>query len=663
MANLPVREMVLYKHGVGFFVRQGEVEGEKVALTFREDEINDVLKSLAVFDQAGGQVLGIHYQTPMDTHARLASSSIKLSQTNSLRDLLRDLRGRDCQLLFEVTKGTQDMITGRIIGIDEVQTQEEFSANVSILTENGVRIFPYETLRGIKIADEQSSHDLSYFLDTSMAEDDRRVVTVRLSEGEHDLAVYYVAPSPTWRVSYRLVAETDEDGSTGTALLQGWGLFDNRLEEDLDNVRVTLVAGQPISFIYELYASRIPHRPTVEDESRVASNLIEYSGTRRRRKRSSGVSDEVVHRLVDKMESIDSEDDMLEEGATGYMMAGAAPPKMSRRKAQSSTSVQSESKATGETFQYVVTAPVSVKRGESALVPIIGNDVKYQRELLYNRAKLPEHPVASLRFDNDTGLTLERGPVTVVEDGDYKGEAVIPFTKEDIQVYVPYAVELGIKVTERQHNENVVAGLKIEDKAIFEQVYYTQEITYIIENNTGKNQVITIEAPIRDSFELYDTHQPDVETAEERRWKVNVDAWSTAEFVRSERRLRFDRREIRSLHYQKLYEYLHNKWLDQNTYNQLNEIIKTVDANRQSQNLINKQEAERGKIYTQQEQIRANLGALQPIGQEANLRNRLLKQLESTQDRLDAIENSINEAKQAIEDGEKQIQSLLNSLE
>src|SRR5690606_5134456 len=226
MANLAVREMVLYKHGVGFFVRQGEVEGEKVALTFRQDEINDVLKSLAVFDQAGGQVLGIHYQTPMDTYARLASSSIKLSQNTSLRDLLRDLRGRDCELLFEVTAGTQEMVIGRIIGIDEVQTEEEFSATVSILTSNGVQVFPYETLRSFKIKDEQSSHDLSYFLDTSMSEDDRRVVTVRLSEGEHDLAVYYVAPSPTWRVSYRLVAETDEDGTTGTALLQGWGLFD-----------------------------------------------------------------------------------------------------------------------------------------------------------------------------------------------------------------------------------------------------------------------------------------------------------------------------------------------------------------------------------------------------------------------------------------------------
>jgi hypothetical protein len=254
MANLPVREMVLYKHGVGFFVRQGDVDGQQVQLTFRKDEINDVLKSLAVFDQAGGQVLGIHYQTPMDTTARLASSSIRLSQGGSLRDLVRDLRGRVCDMTFA---GTPEIVHGRIIGLDEAR-QEEEDATVSVLTSIEIRVFPLKSMKSLRIVDEQSSHDLTYFLDTSMAEDDRRVVTVRLSDGKHDLAVYYVAPSPTWRVSYRLVAESDENASTGTALLQGWGLFDNRLEEDLDNVRVTLVAGQPISFIYELYASRIP---------------------------------------------------------------------------------------------------------------------------------------------------------------------------------------------------------------------------------------------------------------------------------------------------------------------------------------------------------------------------------------------------------------------
>src|SRR5262249_28320696 len=101
MATLPVREMVLYKHGVGFFVREGNVSGQEAALTFRQEEINDVLKSLAVFDKSGGQVLGIHYQTPMDKAARLASSSVNLSDFSSISDLLRDLRGRQVRLTMD----------------------------------------------------------------------------------------------------------------------------------------------------------------------------------------------------------------------------------------------------------------------------------------------------------------------------------------------------------------------------------------------------------------------------------------------------------------------------------------------------------------------------------------------------------------------------------
>ncbi|MDQ7026936.1 MAG: hypothetical protein Q9P01_19575 [Anaerolineae bacterium] len=649
MANLPVREMVLYKHGVGFFVRQGEVEGQQVQLTFRKDEINDVLKSLAVFDQAGGQVLGIHYQTPMDRSARLASTSIRLSQGGSLRDLVRDLRGRVCDMTFA---GTAEIVHGRIIGLDEARRDEE-DATVSILTSIEIRVFPLKNMKSLRIVDEQSSHDLTYFLDTSMAEDDRRVVTVRLSEGKHDLAVYYVAPSPTWRVSYRLVAERDEDASTGKALLQGWGLFDNRLEEDLDDVRVTLVAGQPISFIYELYASRIPQRPTVQDESRIAPGPIEYAGA--------------MDMMFDEEESVgavygDVALSEREENAfqpTGYT---SSAPKMERRAMAKSAKPQAETKDTGETFQYIVTAPVSVKRGESALVPIIGKEISYDRELLYNRAKLPDHPVAALRYKNTTGLTLERGPVTVVEDGDYKGEAVIPFTKEDSEVYVPFAVELGVKITECSERENKYIGLHIENQAIFEQYYTIASTTYIIENTTSKAQTVTIEAPIQTEWELYETRKPDVETANEERWKVDIAAKMRVEFVRKERILQYSIRNIRVLDYRRLSEYLENKWLDDELYTSLKEILDTIAAQKQAQQNIKKLKNEQQAIYNQQEQIRANLGALGASGQEAALRKRLLNQLESTQDRLDAIDKDLAEAETFIQQAEKKVRTLIDAL-
>ena len=128
-----------------------------------------------------------------------------------------------------------------------------------------------DRVRRVMLRDERGAHDLRFFLDSSRSDEAQRTITVRLSPGEHDLTVSYVVPSPTWRVGYRLVAEsapasTPQSDATpavvrdGELVLQGWGLFDNTWEEDLDEVDVTLVAGQPISFIYDLAASRVPRR-------------------------------------------------------------------------------------------------------------------------------------------------------------------------------------------------------------------------------------------------------------------------------------------------------------------------------------------------------------------------------------------------------------------
>ncbi len=662
MANLPVREMVLYKHGVGFFVRQGEVDGEQVQLTFRSDEVNDVLKSLAVFAQGGGQVLGIHYQTPMDVQARLASSSVNLSQSNTLRDLLRDLRGRQCEVTVEATRGTQEAVRGRVIGVDfsyskRLSDEDGQRPTVSLLTEQGVRVVFLEDLRGIRIADSQSAEDLDYFLDTSMAEDDRRVVTVRLSEGQHNLAVYYVSPSPTWRVSYRLVAERDEDGSTGTALLQGWGLFDNRLEEDLENVRVTLVAGQPISFIYELYASRIPERPTVADESRIAPGPVEYEGAMRKRQQAS--RSQFMGAVAD---TPDQQFD-AERQERGKRSGGSLLRRIEKGQAAASAPAATATRDAGETFQYAVTTPVTVKRGESALVPILNSEVQYERELLYNGSKVSKHPVAALRFENNTELTLERGPVTVVEDGDYKGEAVVAFTKEDQQVYLPYAVELGVKVTEHPQNETHVVGVKVEDRAFFEQVSHLHSVRYIIENHTNDEKIITIEAAIRTQYDLYETPAPDAETAEVRRWRVSIPGQGKAEFLRQERRLRYERREIQRLTYDKLAQYLQDRYLDQALYEELKAILDLWSEIEAAREDVQRLSEEREAIYKEQEQLRANLGALQPTGQEAALRNRLLGQLEATQDRLEAIAQETNTAQETIARAQQRVDEAIAGLE
>jgi hypothetical protein len=321
-----------------------------------------------------------------------------------------------------------------------------------------------------------------------------------------------------------------------------------------------------------------------------------------------------------------------------------------------------EGKETGETFQYVVTAPVSVKRGESALVPIIGSEMDYQRELLYNGAKLPNHPVAALRFSNGTGLTLERGPVTVVEDGDYRGEAVVPFTKDGNEIYLPYAVELGVRVTEdtRQHNQMI--GLRIADEYAVYEEYSIYETKYKVENTTTKPITLTIEAEMWSGFELYDTRPAEVETATERRWKLDIPARTKTEFVQKQRKSQYRREQLRSLTYQNLQRFLQNHWLDQTTFDLLNEMLQNLDSIREAEKEKTTLANEVKTLYDQQEQIRKNLGALQATGQEAPLRNRMLGQLENTQNRLDEIEQHVADLNRQITEANERVKQIIAGL-
>ena len=62
--KLPVRRVVLYKNGVGYFEHLGHVRGSQdVHIDFTSAQLNDVLKSLTVLDLDGGRISGVDYNS------------------------------------------------------------------------------------------------------------------------------------------------------------------------------------------------------------------------------------------------------------------------------------------------------------------------------------------------------------------------------------------------------------------------------------------------------------------------------------------------------------------------------------------------------------------------------------------------------------------------
>ena len=643
MTTLPITQMTLYKHGVGYYVRRASLDGESVKLSFRVEDMNDILKSLTAIDWGGGQVLGVDYTTPQSKEERLAGCSIRLSDDRSLRDLLVGLRGRQVRLETG-SGGNETSYQGILLGLDEPPEKQPIdTALVSVLLDESqeVAATDLEAVRTVVVLDEQGANDLRFFLETSLGQEDYRSVTIRLSPGEHDLSVSYIAPAPTWRVSYRMVLDTSEEEAA--ALLQGWGIFDNRLEEDLDKVTLSLTAGMPISFIYDLYTPFTPERPVVQEESRVAVAPVEFERAAKTgaRRREAG------------------------EMADASMMAASAmpaAPAAARASFQQTTQVDTGSTDLGELFQYNIRTPVSVGRGQSAMVPIVSSELPYRKQLIYNNSKLAKHPVATIRMSNDTGLSLERGPVTVMDENTYLGEAILPFTTDGAEINVPYAVELGVSIREDHQGRRERFQISLAGAYLLIEEWDIWERTYRADNSTGEAVDILIEHPRNANYKLFDTPDPAETTGEMWRFAVEAAPREETTFVVRQRYLVRRQEELIKQSYENLKQYLRQGLINQDAYEKVVSILRLREKLDGTKLRLAQVEQSRQRVYKAQEQIQGNMKALDREGKEGQMRESYLEKLSATETELASLASQEAQLEQERTQIEKQIEQQLEEL-
>src|SRR5690349_13084076 len=109
-AELPVRQVVLYKHGVGFFERSGRLApGESARLDFNASEMNDVLKSLTIATKDGGKISGLRYDAMDPLGHKLEEFPFDLGESG-LPGMLDKMRGARVEL-----KVGGETISGAII--------------------------------------------------------------------------------------------------------------------------------------------------------------------------------------------------------------------------------------------------------------------------------------------------------------------------------------------------------------------------------------------------------------------------------------------------------------------------------------------------------------------------------------------------------------------
>ena len=93
-ARLPIGQVMLYSSGVGFFQREGSVEGDaRVDLSFPVADINDLIKSMVLRDLDGGHVSAVSYDSNAPLDRTLKSFAIDMSRNPGLAEILNQARG------------------------------------------------------------------------------------------------------------------------------------------------------------------------------------------------------------------------------------------------------------------------------------------------------------------------------------------------------------------------------------------------------------------------------------------------------------------------------------------------------------------------------------------------------------------------------------------
>jgi hypothetical protein len=279
--TLPIRRVILYSNGVAYIERRGTVSGHaEINLSFKQSQVDDVLKSMVVLDLGQGRIGAVSYNSSAPPAARMADIpfSIRAGTENGnnggLAGVLSQLQG--ARIIVATANRTA---IGSILTIEErpSRTDRDKTTHALVIVSEGGELMSFDLaeVRSVKLIDEGTRRDVNEFANASASARRRDAKTIVVSSdgsGSREMLVSYTVAAPIWKTTYRVVLD-----STGKPFFQGWAIVDNVSEEDWNNVSLSLISGSPVSFIQPIQKPFYRYRPVVPmpDDLRLAPQVYE----------------------------------------------------------------------------------------------------------------------------------------------------------------------------------------------------------------------------------------------------------------------------------------------------------------------------------------------------------------------------------------------------
>lgn len=731
--RLPIKRVVLYKNGVGYFEHLGTIRGnQNVTVSFTSGQLNDVLKTLTILDLSGGRVTGVSYGSAAPVDRQLGQLRIPVSEKPSTAEFLGAMRGAR----IEVHSGTSS-ITGRLLSVER-KTRIAGGTTLevdylSLITDAGeLRTAELTPSISVRLLDRGLPGQIQRFLDAVSAErepDVRGMSIATEGSGERSLFVSYVSEVPVWKATYRIVLDSKAQGP----LLQGWAIVDNTVGQDWENVDLSLVAGAPQSFIQNLsqpFYSRRPIVPLRESlnaspqtyeatlsmgNARLIGAVLDPTGASIagatvnvydemgallgrtltgpagmfdfrslpdgavrlevdspgfRRFSVSGITvssstparQDVRLQLGSITETVEvtASDPPVQTSTSsrtkrslgsGSMLRGSAgpmnsppPPPSPALSAQNIAIARAESQTSAraeeadDLFEYKISKPITIRKNQSALVPIIQARIRGEKVSLWNdQAGLPR-PVRALWIVNSTNLTLDGGAFSVLEDETFAGEGIFDAIRAGERRLVSYATDLALNVSSNHSTERErISRVRISNGIMIQESEERDKKTYTFRNEDTKPRMAVVEHPARAGYALRGSAQPFETTAGWMRFRLPVEPKQTASLVVEEAKPILTSYAVSDLTGGQLDVFVRQQAMDKSIEDALRRVVAQKNVIAALEEQESRRDSEMESMFDDQERLRENMKALKGSAEEKALVQRYTQQLNDQETRLAAI--------------------------
>ncbi len=694
---LPIRRVALYKNGVGFFEHAGTVHGdEAVRIDFTTAQLNDVLQSLTAVDLGGGRIAGAGYNSTTPLEQQLRSLPLGLSADPTSTDLFASIRGAR----VEVT-GAGAPITGRILNVElrdaPVKADAAAAVQRSFLTVVGdagaVRTVELTGTTSVRLLDAGLRGDVGRYLETlaaNHAEGLRHLTLLDRGAGARELRVSYISEVPVWKCTYRILFDgAAKAGAVKTATLQGWAVIDNTVGADWENVQLSLVAGAPQSFLQPIsqpYYSRRPEiglpveaqlTPQTHESGEAAPKAVEAMGAMEAQQRSGeGASGGIVGGLglntSPKVVARHGAGSGMGYGSGNGMgvgagfasesvggpltqnlpvngrdmlrnpLAAAAPaPIAYEDSASASIAPGTTTGSFDDYFEYKVTDPVTIRKNESALLPILQAKVEVDPVTLWSPSDA--RPLRALWMKNTSGLTLDRGSFSIVEGGNFSGQGLLDPIHPGERRLLSYAADEAVRVsTDYNHNTQTVQQITISRGILKEETAEIAEVEYEVHNAAPDARTVIVQQPRRLGWTLDSEPKPEETTATLYRFRVLAAPGESVRLHIGERHTRTTRYAVANFDEGQMTALLRQNGGDGSAA--LAALEPVFAAKRRLADVDTQIAARNGEIGTitqDQNRLRENLKALKGTAEERDLTRRYTGELNAQEDRLGVLQGEV----------------------